>query len=96
MFYRPPEGKFSPQNLTFADELGYTTVFWSFAYADWDNDRQPDCEASLQKILRGTHNGEILLLHPTSATNAAIIDRLLTAWEEQGYRFGSLDELVRK
>lgn len=96
MFYRPPEGKFSPLNLSFADSLGYTTVFWSFAYADWDNDRQPDCDAALQKILKGTHNGEILLLHPTSATNAAILDRLLTAWEEQGYRFGSLNELVRK
>ncbi len=92
-FYRPPEGRFSEQNLQFAKELGYKTVFWSFAYADWDNDKQPDEQKSIDKILSHTHNGEIILLHPTSATNAAIMDRLLSEWEAQGYRFGSLTEL---
>ena len=92
-FYRPPEGKFSEQNLSFAKELGYKTVFWSFAYADWDNDKQPDPEKAFQKIMDHTHNGAVILLHPTSATNAAIMDRLLTEWERQGYRFGTLDEL---
>lgn len=93
MYYRPPEGRFSEENLSFAKELGYKTVFWSFAYADWDNDKQPDPERSFEKIINHTHNGEIILLHPTSATNAAIMDRLLCEWEKQGYRFGSLDEL---
>ncbi len=93
MFYRPPEGRFSEENLSFAKELGYKTVFWSFAYADWDNDKQPDPDKSLKKVLEHTHNGEIILLHPTSATNAAIMDRLLCEWEKQGYRFGSLNEL---
>ncbi len=92
-FYRPPEGKFSEENLQFAKELGYKTVFWSFAYADWDNDKQPDPEKAFQKIMDHTHNGAIILLHPTSATNAAIMDRLLTEWEKQGYRYGTLDEL---
>ena len=41
-FYRPPQGRFSRKNLKFAEELGYTTVLWSFAYADWDNKAQPD------------------------------------------------------
>lgn len=92
-YYRPPEGRFSELNLKFADDLGYKTVFWSFAYADWDNSKQPDPQAAIDKILKHTHNGAIILLHPTSATNAAILDRLLTEWKAQGYRFGSLDEL---
>ena len=92
-FYRPPEGKFSESNLKFADQLGYKTIFWSFAYADWDNAKQPDAEKSIQKILKRTHNGEIILLHPTSATNAQIMDTLLTEWENMGYRFGLLTEL---
>lgn len=91
--YRPPEGKFTEQNLIWATELGYVTAFWSFAYADWDNGNQPDTERAFQKIIDNTHNGEILLLHPTSATNAAIMDRLLGEWEKMGYRFGSLTEL---
>ena len=92
-FYRPPEGSFNEQNLTFADEMGYKTVFWSFAYADWDNGKQPERERAIKKIMDHIHNGEIMLLHPTSATNAAILDEVLTRLEVQGYRFGSLNEL---
>ena len=92
-FYRPPEGRFSKQNLRYAEEEGYTTVFWSYAYADWDNNRQPDPERAIAQILAHTHPGMVILLHPTSATNAKIMDRLLTAWEQDGYRFGSLEEL---
>ncbi len=92
-FYRPPEGSFNKQNLIFADEMGYKTVFWSFAYADWDNDKQPDREKAIKKVMSHIHNGEIMLLHPTSATNAAILDEILTKLSAQGYRFGSLNEL---
>ena len=92
-FYRPPEGKFSEQNLRFAKELGYKTVFWSFAYADWDNNRQPSREDAIKKILENAHPGEIMLLHPTSKTNADILDEFLKYCKNEGYRFGSLDEL---
>jgi len=92
-FYRPPEGKFSETNMIHADELGYKTVFWSFAYADWDNNKQMSHEKALDKVISGTHNGEILLLHPTSATNAAILPELIRTWKSMGYRFGSLNDL---
>ncbi|MBE6572817.1 MAG: delta-lactam-biosynthetic de-N-acetylase [Ruminococcaceae bacterium] len=95
-FYRPPEGKFSEENMKFADELGYDTVFWSLAYADWDNQRQPDPENAKELILKNTHNGMVLLLHPTSATNAEILEGLLCEWEKQGYRFGDLNELCKR
>jgi len=94
-FYRPPEGKFSEANLAHAGELGYCTVLWSMAYADWDNDRQPSPEAAKEKLLAGTMNGDILLLHPTSATNAAILGDLIDAWTARGYRFGSLADLLQ-
>ena len=94
-YFRPPEGKFNREVLERAADMGYRTVFWSFAYADWDNSNQPDPDAAVKNILDHTHNGMVLLLHPTSDTNAAIFDRLLCAWEEQGYRFGTLDELCR-
>ncbi|MBO5022831.1 MAG: polysaccharide deacetylase family protein [Clostridia bacterium] len=92
-FYRPPEGRFSEANLKTACDMGYKTVFWSLAYADWDNDKQPDPEKAKQLLLANTHNGAVILLHPTSKTNADILDALLTEWESQGYRFGTLDEL---
>ena len=92
-FYRPPEGRFSIQNLEWAESLGYKTVFWSFAYADWDNNKQPSPSSSLKKLLDGAHPGEILLLHPTSATNAAILADFIDALSARGYVFKTIDEL---
>lgn len=92
-FYRPPEGTFDKSMLEMANELGYKTVFWSFAYADWDNKKQMSEEKALEKILSNIHNGEIMLLHPTSETNAKIMERLIKELKSQGFRFGTLDEL---
>ena len=92
-FFRPPEGSFSETTLQFCKELGYTPVFWSYAYADWDNNAQMTTEKALKGLLDNLHNGEVLLLHPTSATNAAILDDFLTEAEKRGYRFGTLEEL---
>lgn len=92
-FYRPPEGKLNEENLVWADELGYKTVMWSFAYADWDNGNQPSEDSAREKILSCTHNGEIILLHPTSSTNASILGSLIDEWRSMGYAFGRLEEL---
>ena len=95
-FYRPPQGTYSRENLAMARELGYKTVFWSLAYVDWNNDAQPTREEALKKLLPRTHPGAVVLLHSTSATNAKILEELLTAWKEEGYRFGTLEELFAK
>ena len=92
-FYRPPQGLYSEENLKMAQQLGYKTVFWSLAYADWNNDSQPTREQAFSKLLPRTHNGAVVLLHSTSKTNAAILDELLTTWEQQGYTFESIDKL---
>ena len=69
-----------------AQELGYKTVFWSLAYVDWNNDSQPTREEAFAKLIPRIHNGAVILLHSTSKTNAAILDELLTKWEDMGYR----------
>ena len=92
-YYRPPQGKFSLENLKQAQTLGYQTVFWSLAYVDWYTDKQPTAEQAYAKLLPRIHDGAIILLHSTSKTNAEILDELLTKWEELGYTFASLDDL---
>ncbi len=94
-FYRPPQGKYSENNLKCAQELGYNTIFWSLAYVDWYVDKQPTKEQAFSKLLPRIHPGAIVLLHSTSKTNAEILDELLTKWEEQGYTFGTLYELCQ-
>ena len=95
-YFRPPEGAFSEKTLDFCKELGYIPVFWSFAYRDWDKNRQPDLEKSKAKILDNAHDGMVLLLHPTSETNALILDDVITELKARGYSFGTLDELKQK
>jgi peptidoglycan-N-acetylmuramic acid deacetylase len=93
-YFRPPEGRFSERSMRFANDLGYKTIFWSFAYADWDNNAQMRPETAMKKIMDNVHNGEIMLLHPTSATNADILGDVIRALKAEGYRFGTLDELT--
>lgn len=92
-FYRPPQGKYSEENLKQAQALGYKTVFWSLAYVDWNTDSQPTAEQAYAKLLPRIHDGAVVLLHSTSRTNAEILDELLTKWEEMGYAFRSLEDL---
>ena len=93
-FYRPPQGIYSTQNLSMARELGYHTFFWSLAYVDWKQEEQPTREEAMSKLLKRVHPGAIVLLHNTSRTNGEILDEVLTKWEEMGYHFASLEELV--
>lgn len=92
--YRPPQGKYSTENLRMAKELGYTTLFWSLAYVDWYVNDQPTPEQAYAKLLPRIHNGAVVLLHSTSATNAAILDDLLTKWKNAGYTFGSVTDFL--
>jgi len=92
-YYRPPQGNYSEENLKMAQELGYKTVFWSLAYVDWNNDAQPTKQQAFAKLLPRIHPGAVVLLHSTSATNAEILDELLTKWKSEGYSFGTLAQL---
>ena len=92
-YYRPPQGIYSEENLKMAQEMGYKTVFWSLAYKDWDNNKQPTAEYALGKLIPRSHNGAVILLHSTSQANADVLDELLTQWKSKGYRFETLDKL---
>ncbi len=89
-YYRPPQGKADAENIRMAQQLGYSTIFWSLAYVDWDTENQPSHEAAFDKLTSRIHPGAIVLLHNTSRTNGEILDELLTKWEDMGYCFRAL------
>lgn len=95
-YYRPPQGKYSMENLKQAKDMGYQTFFWSLAYVDWNQDSQPSHEEAFSKLTGRIHPGALVLLHNTSKTNGEILDELLTKWEEMGYTFGTLSELTQE
>lgn len=85
--FRFPKGEFSESRLALADSLGYKSVFWSFAYADWDVNNPADSNEALKTITDNFHNGEIMLLHAVSKTNAEILGKVIDSAKEQGYQF---------
>ena len=94
-YIRPPKGEFSENTLKITNSLGYKTVMWSFAYEDWNEDKQPNEEKSKQKILDNLHNGEIMLLHGNSKTNTNILDDVIKEAKNMGYEFLSLDSFEK-
>ena len=92
-YMRPPEGEYSPRVLAVANSLGYKTIFWSFAYKDWDTSRQRGADYAFNQVTPYLHSGAILLLHAVSKDNAEALGRIITHAKEQGYEFASLDEL---
>ena len=81
--------------INITNSLGYTTVMWSFAYEDWNEDKQQDEEKANEKILNNLHNGEIMLLHGNSKTNTNILDSIIKKAKNMGYEFKSLDEFAK-
>ena len=91
-YIRPPKGEFSERTLKKCEDLGYKTVMWSFAYCDWDENKQPTIEEGKKKIVDNFHPGEIILLHSNSKTNSEILADIIDEARNQGYEFKTLDE----
>ena len=94
-YIRPPKGEFSEKTLQQTNQLGYQTVMWSFAYEDWNEDKQPEEEGAKKKIIENLHNGEIMLLHGNSKTNTNILDAIIKEAKNMGYEFKSLDQFEK-
>ncbi len=86
-YFRFPKGEFSERSLQIVKDLNYTSVFWSFAYADWDPDNQTEENQAFTHICESTHPGAILLLHAVSKTNADILGKVIDDIQKQGYTF---------
>lgn len=92
-YMRPPEGEYSERLLAVADSLGYRTVFWSFAYRDWDPKKQQGADYAFSQVTPYLHDGAVILLHAVSKDNADALERIIEYAHEQGYEFKTLDEI---
>jgi peptidoglycan-N-acetylmuramic acid deacetylase len=88
--FRYPAGIHSDQSLALVQQLGYKSVFWSFAYRDWITDDQPDPAAALQQVTNRLHPGAIYLLHAVSSTNTQIMGDFIDHVRAQGYTFAKM------
>lgn len=92
-FFRFPKGEYSENCLDLTGSLGYTSVFWSISYADWDTSTQKGGDYAFEKVTSRLHPGGIILLHAVSSDNAEAMGRIIDYARGQGYEFSSLDKL---
>lgn len=90
---RPPMGEYSERTLAVTKNTGYKTIFWSFAYKDWLTDAQPGKDAAYNTVMSRYHNGAVMLLHAVSQSNTEALGDIIDSLREQGYSFGSLDDI---
>ena len=94
-YIRPPKGEYSERTLSITNNLGYTTVVWSFAYDDWDEEKQGRTDYAKEKIISNIHPGCIMLLHSTSKDNVEILEEIIQEIKKMGYEFKSIDDFEK-
>ncbi|WP_066185852.1 MULTISPECIES: delta-lactam-biosynthetic de-N-acetylase [Gracilibacillus] len=95
-YIRPPKGTFNETTLEWAGELGYTHIFWSLAFVDWNQGSEQGWEHAYKQVMDQIHPGAIVLMHTVSQDNADALAYLIDDLKEQGYQFKSLDDLMLK
>jgi len=93
-YLRPPRGIFNEQTLAVSRELGYTNVFWSVAYVDWNANTHRGADYAYDKVVSQLHPGAVILLHTVSKDNAEALARIIDEARKEGYEFKSLDQMV--
>lgn len=94
LFFRPPQGNYSERTMQITKDLGYSSIFWSVAYYDYNQNDQPGVEYVLDHFEKYHHNGAVVLMHNDSSSNRDAMKDVLIYLKGQGYRFGSLEELI--
>lgn len=91
-FFRFPEGAYSENALELVGAMGYTSVFWSCSYADWDAENPKGKKYAFDKVTSRLHPGAVILLHSVSPDNAAALSDIIDYARASGYEFLSLNE----
>lgn len=94
-FIRPPRGIFNERTLQVSQELGYTNVFWSIAYKDWEIKKQKGWRYAYDQVMAQLHPGAVILLHSVSSDNAGALGKIIDDARHQGYEFKRLDQLLK-
>ena len=93
-YFRFPKGEYTDSAIKTVNSLGYSCVFWSLAYADWDLNNQKGEQYAYEKVVSRLHPGAVILLHSVSPDNANALSKIIDEAKSQGYKFLSLRDYV--
>lgn len=93
-FFRPPAGEFNREALLNIQKLGYSTIFWSLAYKDWDTRNQRGRDYAYSNVIDNLHNGAIILMHSVSRDNTEALPLIIDEIRNRGYRIQTIEKLA--
>ncbi len=100
---RPPYGRRRPGTLRVLHEKGYAPVLWSVTCWDWS--KRVTTEKIMRHATKGTHGGDVILLHDGDGDHGMDVDRhcsleatelIIDRYGNQGFEFVTIPELVRR
>lgn len=78
--FAPPSGAYGENTVDAAEALGYRVVLWSKDTIDW---RDKDAALICERAVREAAGGDLVLMHPTAET-AAALPSVLRQYRELG------------
>jgi len=91
-YFRFPSGEYSECALELVTSIGFKSVFWSTAYADWDTSTQKGENYAFDTVTSRFHPGAVILLHAVSTDNTKALGRIIDKAITEGYTFKTLDD----
>jgi peptidoglycan/xylan/chitin deacetylase (PgdA/CDA1 family) len=89
---RPPYGALrSSQRSWIFREYGYPTILWNVDPEDW---KKPGVSVVRNRILSGTNNGSIILLHDLHKSSVDAVPSTVDALLRRGYKFVTVSQLI--
>lgn len=89
---RPPYGALSTRQRNWIfKEYGYPTILWDVDPQDW---KKPGASVIKSRIVNGTRNGSIILLHDLHMSTVNAVPATIDALLSKGYKFVTVSQLI--
>lgn len=95
-YFRPPEGVYSVRVMKVMQDMGYSTMLWSLALYDYDENAQPSVNEVVSKFNKHHFCGMMPLMHVISSADRKALPYVIKSMKKKGYRFGTVDRFTKK
>lgn len=92
--FRPPYGDYNNTVIDTSNELGCYPIQWNVDSLDWKKEMSK--KAILDRILKRTKSGSIILFHNDTQYTSQLLPKIITDLKAKGLGFVPVSELIMK
>ncbi|MCD7033733.1 polysaccharide deacetylase family protein [Metabacillus sp. GX 13764] len=91
-WFGPPSGSYRDEVTSAARSLQMGMVLWSVDTIDW---QKPSPDVLFARVMKKVHNGAMILMHPTDATEKSL-EKLILSIKKKGLSIGTVSSLMNE